>query len=210
MREPLNSIYSPSLRKKVAREAANLIYVGIEKEYKQAKLKAAKTHRVQFLPTNLEVAKALDEIADEKEGAERRRQLIQRRRQALELMKILEAYSPVLVGSVWRGTAHHESDIDITIYHDDPNEILETIKRNDLEVTLTEWASVIKQGNKKTSFHIHLKLPTDEEAELVIRNPEEANHRRRCEIYGDLITGLQIQELEKILQEDPSQKFVPY
>lgn len=209
MHKPLNSNYPQNIRNKVAREAANLIYIGIEKEFKQAKLKAAKTHRVHFLPTNLEVAIALDKIADEREGAERKRQLIRRRRQALKIMKILEAHSPVLIGSVWRGTAHRGSDIDITIYHNKPKEILKTIKQNDLEVIRTGWTSVIKQGNKKASFHIHIKTATDE-VELVIRNPEEANYRRKCEIYGDLITGLQIQELERILKENPRQKFVPY
>lgn len=201
---------SPSLQQKVARETANLIYHGIEKEYKQAKLKAAKTLGVNFLPTNLEVAKALDEIAQEKEGARRTERLIQMRRHALQLMKIVEDYNPVLVGSVWRGTAHHGSDIDIAIYHNDPDKILETTKQNNLTVTQTEWTTVTNRGIKKTSFHIHLKLQTDEEAELVVRNPTEADHQQRCEIYGDLITGLHIQELEKILQENPDQKFVPY
>jgi hypothetical protein len=37
------TVDSVSSRKRVAREAANLLYYGAEKEYKQAKLKAAKT-----------------------------------------------------------------------------------------------------------------------------------------------------------------------
>jgi predicted nucleotidyltransferase len=58
-------------RTKVAREAANLIYSGIEKEYKQAKLKAAEAVGSHFLPTNLEVAIELDRMAEEREGHER-------------------------------------------------------------------------------------------------------------------------------------------
>lgn len=198
------------MRKKVAREAANLIYTGIEKEYKQAKLKAAQTHGIHLLPTNLEVAMALDEIAEEKEGKERKERLTRRRRQALELMKILEAYTPVLVGSVWRGTAHRESDIDIEVYHDNPNEVLETIKLNDLKVTRTEWTSVTKRGIKKTSFHIHLTLSSHEQVEIIVRSIEEINRERKCEIYGDLITGLNKKRLEEILQKNPDQRFVPY
>jgi hypothetical protein len=49
------TVDSISSRKRVAREAANLRYYGAEKEYKQAKLKAAKTFRFHFKPTNLEV-----------------------------------------------------------------------------------------------------------------------------------------------------------
>jgi len=198
------------LRKKVAREAAHLLYIGVEKEYKQAKLKAAKTFGVHFLPTNLEVVIEFDRIAEEKEGATREERLIEMRKQALKLMRILKPYNPVLIGSVWRGTIHRESDIDITVYSDKPNDVLEVIKQNNLRVMRTEWAAVTKEGLKKTSFHIYLELQTKEEAEIIVRSPEEANYKERCEIYGDVITGLRIQKLEKILQDNPARRFVPY
>ena len=83
------------LRRKVAREAASLLYSGIEKEYKQAKLKAARTLGVKFVPTNLEVAVELDRIAEEREGAERQERLIRMRKEALQLMSILRAYNPI-------------------------------------------------------------------------------------------------------------------
>ena len=198
------------MRKKVAREAAHLLYFGVEKEYKQAKLKAAKTFGVHFLPTNLEVVIEFDRIAEEKEGATRKERLIEMRKQALKLMRILKPYNPVLIGSVWRGTIHRESDIDITVYSDKPNDVLEVIKQNNLRVMRTEWMTVTKEGLKKTSFHIYLELPTKEEAEIIVRSPEEAKYKERCEIYGDVVTGLQTQKLEKILQENPTQRFVPY
>ena len=56
------------LKCKIAREAATLLYFGAEKEYKQAKLKAARTFGVHFLPSNLQVALELDKIAEENEG----------------------------------------------------------------------------------------------------------------------------------------------
>lgn len=197
------------MRKKVAKEAAHLLYFGVEKEYKQAKLKAAKTFGAHFLPTNLEVVIEFDRIAEEKEGATRKERLIEMRKQALKLMRILKPYNPVLIGSVWRGTIHRESDIDITVYSDKPNDVLEVIKQNNLRVMRTEWMTVTKEGLKKTSFHIYLELPT-KEAEIIVRSPEEANHKERCEIYGDVITGLRTQKLEKILQDNPTQRFVPY
>ncbi|MDH5460241.1 MAG: hypothetical protein OEW71_04305, partial [Candidatus Bathyarchaeota archaeon] len=84
----MDSDVSLSLRRKVAREAASLLYFGVEKEYKQAKLKAAKTFGVHFLPTNFEVAIEFDRISEEKEGAARQERLIQMRKEALKLMKI--------------------------------------------------------------------------------------------------------------------------
>ena len=194
----------------VAREAASLLYFGVEKEYKQAKLKAAKTFGVHFLPTNLEVAIELDKIAEENEGAARQKRLIRMRKEALRLMKILEEYNPVLIGSVWRGTIHRESDIDIAVYHDEPAEVLKLIKQNNLKVTKTERTTVTKQGLKKTSFHIYLESPTKEKAEIVVRSPEEIGYKGKCEIYGDTISGLRIQELEKVLEKNSTQRFVPF
>lgn len=201
---------SLNLRRKVAKEAADLLYSEVEKEYKQAKLKAAKTLGVHFLPTNLEVAIELDKIAEENEGKTRQKHLIQMRKAALKLMKILAAYNPVLIGSVWRGTIHHNSDIDIAVYHDKTEDVLKTIKQNNFKILRTEWARVTKKGVKKTSFHIHLKTPTKEKGEIIIRKRQEANHKEKCEIYGDVITGLHIRELEKVLKENPTQRFVPF
>ena len=118
------------LRFKIAREAATLLYLGAEKEYKQAKLKAAKTLCTHFLPTNLEVAIELDKIAEANEGAARKERLIQMRKEALKIMTILKAYGPLLIGSVWRGTIRQGSDIDIAAYHDAPDEILSLLKKD--------------------------------------------------------------------------------
>jgi hypothetical protein len=196
------------LRKKVAREAASLLYFGVEKEYKQAKVKAARTFGVKFLPTNLEVANELDKLAEEIEGKLRQERLIRRRKEALELMKMLKAYEPILVGSVWRGTAHSQSDIDIIVYHDEPNTIVETLERNKFKIVKTEQTSVTEQGRKVTSFHIHCESTNEEKFEVIVRSPEEAHRKVKCDIYGDEITGLSWQELEKLLKENPTQRFV--
>jgi hypothetical protein len=200
---------STKLRTKVAREAASLLYFGIEKEYKQAKLKAARTLGVKFLPTNLEVANELDRMAEEMEGRLRQEHLIQRRKEALELMKILRVYRPILVGSVWRGIAHRQSDIDIIVYYDEPNAIVETLERNNFKIVKTERISITEQGRKRTSLHIYFKSPNEEKFEVIVRSPEEADRKVRCDIYGDEITGLSLRELEKLLKENPTQRFTP-
>jgi len=204
------NIDCPSVRKRVAREAANLLYFGFEKEYKQAKLKAAKTLEVHFLPSNLEVAMEFDKIADENEGPARQKRLIQMRKEALKLMKILKTYNPILIGSVWRGAIHHESDTDIAVYHDEPNDVLKTLEQSSLKILQAEWTTVTKQGRKKTSFHIHLESPTKEKAEIIVRSSEESLRKEKCEIYGDKITGLCTKELEKMLNENPSKRFTPF
>ncbi|MEM1885528.1 MAG: hypothetical protein QXZ24_07975 [Candidatus Jordarchaeales archaeon] len=38
---------------------------------------------------------------------------------------------------------------------------------------------------------------------------EERSLRETCDIFGDVIKGLTINELKKVLEEDPAKKFVP-
>jgi predicted nucleotidyltransferase len=206
--EELNTTHADSKRK-LAREAAVLLYFGAEKEYKQAKLRAAKTLGAHFLPTNLEVALELDKIAEENEGPARKERLIQMRAEALKAMKILEAYSPCLIGSVWRGTIRQGSDIDIAVYHDSPSEIVSVLKAHGFDVSKAEWVTVTKKGKAETSFHVYTETLGKHRIEIVVRGSEEAGRKRKCEIFGDELRGLNVQELERVLKENPAQQFIP-
>ena len=205
--EKLNA--DSDVRCKIAREAATLLYFGAAKEYKQAKLKAAKTLGSNFLPSNLEVAVELDKIADMLEGPTRKERLIKMRKDALKIMTILKKYCPILIGSVWRGNIRQGSDIDIALYHDTTDEILDTIKENGFKISKTERTTETKMGTPESSFHIYVETTGKQTAELVVRNSEEAKSRRKCEIFGDEIKGLKIEELERLLNENPAEKFMP-
>jgi predicted nucleotidyltransferase len=199
-----------SLRKRVAREAAALLYTSQEKEYKQAKKLAAKTLRARILPSNLEVAEELDKIAEDKEGSSRRELLLRMRKEALKIMEELKDFNPKLVGSVWRGTAHQNSDIDILTFSQDPKPVLEQLQKCGYQATSSEWRSVTKKGKKESSFHIHLVLSSGDEVEVVVRDLEKSGRLERCEIYGDVVIGLSRSQLLKVLKDRPFQKFVPY
>jgi predicted nucleotidyltransferase len=201
-------IIESDLRWKIAKEAATLLYFGTEKEYKQAKIKGARTFGVNLLPSNLEVAVALDKIAEEIEGPARKERLIQMRKEALKILRLLKDYSLFLIGSVWRGTIRKGSDIDIVLYHDVTSEILELLKRNGFKISKADWVSVNKRGRTETSFHIYF-FSGKQRVELVVRSSEEAKRKRKCEIFGDEIKGLNVQELERLLKENPVQKFFP-
>ena len=197
------------LKTKVAREAAILLYFGAEKEYKQAKLKAAKTLRTNFLPTNFEVALALDHIAEENEGADRKQRLIRMREEALKIMDALAEHNPLLIGSVWRGTIRRGSDIDIAVYHELPEQIPSVLVVFGCKISGTEWVTVTNRGKTGTSFHIHTETEGKHRVEITVRSPEEASRKRKCDIFGDEIRGLNIHELTELLRENPSQQFIP-
>jgi len=200
---------SISLRRKVAREAALLLYTSQEKEFKQAKLKAVENLGVRVLPSNLEVAEELDRIADEFEGLERKRRLIELREKALVLMKSLRDFYPRLIGSVWRGTARRDSDIDIEVFSSDPEKVVQELQRRNFKISEIKRVEVASPKDIKVSTHIYLTLKPNIEAEIIVRSLEEREERRTCEIYGDVIKGLSIEDLQKTLRDNPLKKFLP-
>lgn len=209
LRVGLTAKHTPSSRAKVANEAALLLYMEQEKEYKQAKLKAAKILGMRVLPSNAEVAEALDKIAEEREGEKRKKNLVSMREEALQIMKFLEDTHPRLTGSVWRGTAHKNSDIDIVAFSDNPDTVLRKLERSNYKIAKTEWQSVTKHGERIRTFHIHLTLSLGIDAEVIVRSTERMRVKEMCEIYGDVQTGLDIQQLQRLLNTAPTQKFTP-
>jgi len=204
-----NESFASSVRRRVAREAAVLLYTEQEKEYKQAKRRAAQTLRVRVLPSNLEVARELASFVEETEGPTRLERLVQMRREALQIMDALRSFRPRLVGSVWRGTAHKNSDIDIQAFSADPTPVLAQLARSNFHIAKTEWRSVTKRGKKEASYHIHIALPSGNKAEVAVRTLEKMSQKERCEIYGDTVTGLSYPQLSRILSENPLRSFVP-
>jgi len=196
-------------RVRVAREAAALLYSGQEKEYKQAKERAAENLGVSVLPGNREVAEELDKVADEMEGSERKERLVQMRREALSVMVVLGDFCPRLVGSVWRGTVRKNSDVDVEVFASDPEVVVRRLKEDGFHVWKGEWQSVTKGEGSETAFHVFLLLASGYEVEVVVRSPEKMDQADTCEVYGDVIKGLNMHQLRRVLMIDPVQKFVP-
>jgi len=124
-------------------------------------------------------------------------------------MLVLKEYCPLLIGSVWRGTIRHGSDIDVAVYHDVPEEILRLLEKAGFRISKTEWTTVTKKGKHEASFHIYVETSGKQTAEIVVRSSEQASRKRKCEIFGDEIKGLNVKELERVLKASPAQKFMP-
>ncbi len=200
--------FSGSLRERVAYEAALLLYTSQEKEYKQSKERAASLLGTSSLPTNFEVAKQLDLIAQEREGREREERLVRMRREALMLMESLKDYSPKLIGSVWRGTAHINSDIDIEVSSTETNDVVNNLERQFMIVG-SQRVVTTRLGQRRTSIHLDLRLSSGDKAEVIIKEPITKEKPEICSIYGDPKTGLTPSQLDDVLKRDPLQRFVP-
>jgi predicted nucleotidyltransferase len=190
----------------VAREAAKLLYFGYASEYKQAKERAAENLGLTVLPSNYEVALELDQLVKEIEGEEREKLLKMMRITALNVMRAIKEYDPCLVGSVWRGTVKRKSDIDITLYTKDWNMVEEILSKK-FQILGTEETKYLLRSQPRTSHHIRLKV-SGFDVEVVVRRPED-REKEYCEIYGDIKSGLRVEELEEIMEKDPLRRFVP-
>ncbi len=197
-----------STRQDVAREAARLLYNRSVKEYKDAKEMAAASLGSRALPSNYEVAVELDTLTDEYEGPGRQRMLIGMREIALDVMRTLGGLSPVLIGSVWRGTVRKGSDIDIVVYHPESSKVAQILGK--YSIIETEKTQFIMDGMPRTSTHISMIID-GHPVEVVVRPPEDRDHYRdeRCETYGDFKRGIGLRELEKLMSSDPLRRFVP-
>jgi predicted nucleotidyltransferase len=151
----------------------------------------------------------LDILAEENEGATRSERLILMRKIALSIMKLLKAFCPLLIGSVWRGTIKRGSDIDIEVYSDKPEELMPLLRKAKLEKLRTKMMTVNTHGKTEASFHIHAESLNECFVEIVVRSLDEKGRKRECDFFGDEIKGLSIQELEKLLKENAGKRFLP-
>ncbi len=151
----------------------------------------------------------MDKLAEEAEGSAKRERLVQMRKDALAVMVLLGEFIPRLVGSVWRGTANKNSDIDIEIFTSNEDQVLQKLKSNSLSPAKAEWQAVTKGTGSERALHIKIPQQSGNEVELIVRAPEKMDQTDKCETYGDTIRGLNIHQLRRLLLINPAQKYVP-
>ena len=196
-------------RQRVAQEAARLIYRGAAEEYKHAKERAARDLGTNIIPSNFEVAVELDLLAEMEEGRDREKLLKRMRDAALMVMHALQGYSPILTGSVWRGTARRGSDVDINVYADGHEAITSLLVSKGYKIERSENVVASVRDRVIRSRHITIKMDDEIDVELIVRPTAEKGMVERCDIYRDPKHGLSLEALEKLMKSDPFRKFVP-
>lgn len=193
----------------VARQAAILLYEGVASEYKEAKEIAAENLGINTMPSNYEVAMELRKYAEEIEGAAFAERLRSMREDALEVMKTLSTFSPRLVGSVWRGVLTPKSDIDIEVYTEDLNAVISKLEGAVSKVLGWEEINLPEQMRLGSLYRLRTKSKRGYDLEIIVKEPGMLKKPARCEIFGDLKKGLNINELEELLMKDPEALRVP-
>jgi hypothetical protein len=112
-----------NLRRRIAYIAARMMAEDGVADFAAAKMKAARQEGLadaNLLPDNQEVEEALREYQGLYQSEEQPARLRHLREIAVRVMRELDAFRPVLVGSVLSGTAGQHSDVNLQLFTDDP------------------------------------------------------------------------------------------
>jgi hypothetical protein len=195
------------IRRQIAFQAAQIMYLRLETEYFTAKRKAARQLGVEYryrpgdLPSNAEIRDQIQAMARMHEGDRRLDKLREMRVEALRLMRRLARFRPRLIGSVWTGHVRHGSDIDIHIFSDSQAIVTDTLDECALPYEV-ERKRIVKHGEERVFTHIHVE--DRYRYELTLYPEDKAHYVFKSSITGKAIERASIAELEAFLRaEDP-------
>ena len=192
---------SDKIRRRVAWEAARLMYDREETEYFRAKLKAARRiakgdFKPGDLPSNREIRDQIQAWACLYEGERRTENLRDMRLEALRMMRILRLFRPRLIGSTLTGHIRRGSDIDLHLFSDNVEAVSAVLDEEGISYSI-ERKQVRKHGEERVFVHIHVhdRFPF----ELTIYAGDKAHYVFKSSITGKAIERASIAELEQLL-----------
>jgi len=194
------------LRLMIAQEAARIMYEENILEYRDAKRKAAKRFGSveslslgSHLPSNAEIHRELQILIglfEEKVLPER---IMSLRILALRYMELFAPFLPYLVGSVLTGVVTHQSDIDLHLFAESPEEVEQFLKEREIPFD-SEVVSIRKGAEFFEYPHIYL-----EEEEIIIEctvcPPEERRKTFMSSITGKAMERVDTKNLRRIVGE---------
>jgi hypothetical protein len=177
------------MREQLAHQAAKLMAEDGITDHAFAKRKAARqlgAADTQHLPSNQEVDDALHSYRllyqrDSHPGI-----LYQLREEALTTMRLLAEFHPYLTGSVLRGTAGEQSDINLMLFSDDAKAVLLFLLKHKIDFEDGSW-KVRVGGHEETVPNYTLTSETGTQIHIIVL-PENARHSgsRKPETHADI------------------------
>jgi len=198
---------SDKLRRRVAWEAARLMYSREESEYFRAKMKAARRLRrdprdelkPSDLPSNREIRDQIQVLARMHEGQRHKENLRRMRLEALRMMRVLTSFRPRLVGSTLTGHVRKGSDIDLHVFSDSVEAVAAALDAEGVRYEV-ERKRVLKHGQERQFTHVHVD---DHFAfELTVYPSDKAHYVFKSSVTGKAMERASIAELEQLLAKE--------
>ena len=190
-----------NLRRRVAWEAARLMFTHEETEYFRAKMKAARRLvSAEFQPSDLPSNR---EIRDEIQAMARRAAepgceaaLRAMRHHALEMMRRLHRFRPRLVGRVWAGEPNPGQTIELCVFADRLESLTAALEAEGIAYEVNQLQ--VRKGRQE---HVLTRVCIDGQwpLELTVYPLAQAHRPLRNAFTGQSIEGASISALEQIL-----------
>ncbi len=198
---------SSKLRRKIAWQAARLMYSREESEYYRAKMKAARSIQKGWvkpadLPSNSEIRDQIQSFALIYEGGRQPETLRDMRFEALRMMRILGRFHPRIIGSVLTGHIRQGSDIDLHVFTQSVESIRAELEYHGIFGELEE-KRIVKNGERQLYRHLHINDRF--KFELTVYPTARIRHNFKSSITGKSIEKASIAEFEAFLESEYSE-----
>jgi hypothetical protein len=144
------------MRLRIAQLAARIMAEDGIDDVGLAKRKAARqagAPETRNLPDNDQVESALREYLQIYRADEQDERIDRLRRDALELMAMLEQFDPHLVGPVLSGSASKHAEIDLQLFTDNPKDLALFLINRDIEFSTRESRFWVGSGARSVSVY---------------------------------------------------------
>ena len=141
MSHPRQNARTQQLRQRIAQEAARVMAQSGNRNFLQAKRKAAEQLGIsdaRHLPSNREVEDALAAYQRLFQAERQAGELQRLRRTATEAMRFLADFAPRLVGPVLEGTADAYSEVNLHLFSDSIEEVGHFLRERGIPAVLSE------------------------------------------------------------------------
>ncbi len=190
-----------NLRRRVAWEAARLIYTHEETEYYRAKMKAARRlvsaeFQPADLPSNREVRDEIQAMARRTPDPQRDAALSALRHHALRMMRLLHRFRPRLVGRVLTGQDDPGNTIEIFVFADSVDAVTAALEAQGIACEVHRL-----EVRKRRQVHVQTRVSIDGPVrfDLGVYPLVQAHRPLRNAMTGQIIDGASISELEQML-----------
>ena len=195
---------SSKLRQEIAAAAARIVALEGVSDYLSAKKKAA----IQLgltpnknLPTNQEIENALISYQSLFQSEKNRQVLSEFRQTALQAMKVLAQYRPLLVGSLVSGTVTSSSEIVLHLFSDNVESVGLFLNERGIPCRISE-KNLRLDASTSVAFPAYRFIADQVSILLVVFSEKDRNLSPISPVSNKAMQSLSLTELEAIIARD--------
>jgi hypothetical protein len=189
------------VREQVAQEAAKIMHEQNVRDYQQAKRKACERLGISgktSMPGNDEIQRALIGYLELFKSATQPELLLSRRQVAINAMTFLSRFDPRLVGSVLHGTADEHAPVQIHLFADPPELVMQFLLASNISYQLTD-RRIQYCDARIENITVCECWEDDTPIELMLFATKALREAPRSPINGKPMQRMNLREVDKLL-----------